>query len=727
MLHLSLGKEGPDFGQVMMPEMSRREGFWPSLWGGIKDITRLPGRATRPLYESALGIRAPGLSYADEFARPDKYKTTTQEVWDEVMGLEGFGGAITKKAGLTAVNKLPNLASKLNKAIPFTAPAQTTLARLGANVPDATSSLTSRMFYDAARNTPNMVADIGYESTRSKDEDNIGYEMATGANLMGTALSSLLGHGAASGARKMFKESAPDNVISMSNFYKNDIIGYPRDKFSYQDYVTDVTKRNNQPADNLFSKTKDLFNTSELRKEIQQGSPVKLKEDLSLAKLVMPEADLTSRGARKELSDIYEGLNKARFNPSIRRRMDVREMDDALAGFKTTMDDGEFKYNELTDIDKKKFNPTGFNESVADRMITSMSENVDPYKQGEIHNIIKKTTTLDQLPKLSGVGSDYYNRAFNAVVNQLNNIDGSDNLIKSFINEMDNANTTFGKQKVLSKYRQYVKTPVENLLAPGAGTMKKTNPDRAILEIDYYDSVDPAKHQINSGQVEKLVKDRERLRNIAEDETDASRSQKYMKLAHKVKKKAMNDLLSESVLGRRILNDYKNLKQTYAIEEALPDLSDGKAVDTFMEKIARSRMNISSKANQFDDMIDIQNQINNILGTDYDYITNAILRRVQNKSFWNDALADNPSMARVLWEEAKTLTGRSLAQGKLSRLITSMLKSNERTETPEKKRMSIATLGRDDVSDKNGYNDKWLQEIEDAYKRDPSQAWQQNK
>jgi hypothetical protein len=186
---MELKGESPEVLEGFFPEATRRDrlgGDWVDVaLGGAKDLFRMTGRALRPAIQEATGAGDPNLSYWEEFAKPDRYKTTSQEILDEVGGIQGVGGTIAKSAGVKLASALPSVASKLNKVAPFVNPAETIYGGLvKGGVP---TSLKGKIGYNLAKSSPDVALDVGFEATRSEDEEGAPIASLLGGTLGGIA------------------------------------------------------------------------------------------------------------------------------------------------------------------------------------------------------------------------------------------------------------------------------------------------------------------------------------------------------------------------------------------------------------------------------------------------------------------------------------------------------------------------------------------------------------
>lgn len=133
----------------------------------------------------------------------------------------------------------------------------------------------------------------------------------------------------------------------------------------------------------------------------------------------------------------------------------------------------------------------------------------------------------------------------------------------------------------------------------------------------------------------KWVKGRTKLREYKEGELVGGPSAKMFGVGEQVVKDAMSDILETTPTGKLIKEQYQEMARINNLSEQLPDLTDPKKVDSFLKDIGSARMTPAERTNQLDAMIELQQELNN-RGIDVDYITPAVMRRIQSPSFWRD-------------------------------------------------------------------------------------------
>ena len=240
----------------LFPEATRRADAGQDMFdvgvGGFKDIVRAGGRATRPLVSMASGAGSPVLSYWEQFAKPDKYKSPTEEFYDEAFLSPNLLGGVLTGGAKVAGKMVPKLASSVNKVLPFRAtPDQIIQGRLsGAS---EMTPFTADLTYSMLRNAPEVGMDVAYEATRGADEE-------------GTPMGALIGGGAG-------------------------MLGVP-----------------------ILSRGKDLaldkFTKSNFRKDLQSGYKDALAGRLAPEKKILNDRDMTSLGGLDQLTDTKEALAK---------------------------------------------------------------------------------------------------------------------------------------------------------------------------------------------------------------------------------------------------------------------------------------------------------------------------------------------------------------------------------------------------------------------------------
>jgi len=91
-------------------------------------------------------------------------------------------------------------------------------------------------------------------------------------------------------------------------------------------------------------------------------------------------------------------------------------------------------------------------------------------------------------------------------------------------------------------------------------------------------------------------------------------------------------------------------------------------------------------------LLKLQKEIQAVTGSNVDYITPAVLRRIQSRSFWKDYLgsASAPGLVTKAAILAKDITKTSLMKGKVRSLLAEVSKQVLREEDPTKVRQKKA-------------------------------------
>jgi hypothetical protein len=280
--------ESPSLMEGIFPEASRRADADASNWGigfgGLKDVTRLAGRGLRPLASQMAGKGSPVLNYWEQFAKPDKYKGGAEEFFDEaILPVNLLGGTVSK--GVSAVgSKLPRVKGMVNRAFPFR---DASGAIHGALNPDLVTRvpLANQLGYSLAKNTPEIIGDVGYEMTRGSDEE---------SSPIGALLGGVLGSGAVPLLRRG-KDIIADGVISP------------------------------------------------LGRQMDRGSKKYLRENLATDKAMLDPIDRTSLGGFSDIERARTALSDRATDISKSRDYATRQLDDALSGeYRDIMTDPAF-------------------------------------------------------------------------------------------------------------------------------------------------------------------------------------------------------------------------------------------------------------------------------------------------------------------------------------------------------------------------------------------------
>lgn len=653
---LELGGKSPSVSEAFLPEYSRRdragEGGFSQTIGALKDAIRLPGRALRPLGENAVGIETPGLSYWEEFARPDKYKTPGQEMFDEIGSFQGLGGAGSKLAGMKLTGVFPRAAKAINRSKygKFLDPADVVLNRVLPGAAKSPSAV-NQAGYAVAKELPNIGLDVAYEGTKPSDEK--GSMLAAGlGGTIGSAVAPFIRRGAS-------------------------------------DLLSEATGSN------------------PLRSEILAGTPTVLNEELKLAKMLSENIDLTSKGGRAQLSgidqalgDSYDKTSGSYFPGEIGR---VSKERNALA---RDLDDRVMRENKNRPAELEA------HQKVWEDAEILAQEHMLPGKQAPFAVKAKIASDLlrerglsphprvpsDELMATAGLPGKYVNEVAGTihpskqarVVDELSeatgvdirNIDKLKEGVRKTLSQIPNAKfsdrISLERAKELSSKIDEAST-VEEILAIRREIVGDIGPQRAN---NYSREGFTMSSDMSPPGVERAFDARTKLRKYGEGEGPTGTDIGLFGETERIQAKVMNDFLSKTPAGKRILGKHADIAKLYGLKDKLPDLTDGTKVDAFLEKIGRSRMNISTKANAFADMIDLQKELSKATGKEVDFITPAVLRRVQNKSFWNDHLgsAGTPAMVAKALTIAKDITWAGMTGGKFRSLVDQIAKRAMREE-----------------------------------------------
>lgn len=232
---------------MLLPEFSRRrregEGAGSKALGAVKDVLRAPARLVRPLVQSITPLGNDGLSYAESVGMPDKYKSGSQEMFDEVAGFTGLGSPIAKKMISSAV-QLPFMGGTLAKAaekVTGAKPVQQAIARATDLAPK------NAAFRSILSNTPEVALDVGYEMTKPDDEEGSPFISALGG-LGGSALGGFIGSKAGKYSGEDVGRFATDldiyraaNPEVSQSTYGGDLIDALRGKKSVKDAGGNIT------------------------------------------------------------------------------------------------------------------------------------------------------------------------------------------------------------------------------------------------------------------------------------------------------------------------------------------------------------------------------------------------------------------------------------------------------------------------------------------------------
>lgn len=196
---------------------------------------------------------------------------------------------------------------------------------------------------------------------------------------------------------------------------------------------------------------------------------------------------------------------------------------------------------------------------------------------------------------------------------------------------------------------------------------------------------------------ESLVKGRTKMRQYSEGSTEGGMSQKAYGKAEDAIRDAMNDFLGKSETGKAVQKSYADFKEAYDVNDVLNTLvKSGKAtdvlqadkVDALFRRIGNSRMRIGEQINFFDKMVDFQDQMNKVAGTNIDVVTPAVLRRVESREFWDEWFGEGtPGMVRQAVNAVKEFGKEAFTRGKLRATLSNIAKlARERSEESERQK-----------------------------------------
>jgi len=576
---LELAGRSPDKSEAFFPEYSRREregssGFSQGV-GGAKDLLRLPGRALRPIAEKVMGIDAPGLDYWEEFARPDKYKTGAQELVDELVGFQGFGGGAAKYGLSKAGQLMPAIASGINRYAKFIEPAEVIINRTaGASAP-----LRNKLLGSLVKELPNIGLDVAYEGTRPDDEVS-----STAGALLGGGLGALAAPLASAGTRKLL-----DKVTGGSDLYR----------------------------------------------EILAGSPAALNEELKLAKAMLPPSQVSSTGGRNQLSDLSGQL-------STRSDQLTSDVDRLASGFDTRVGD---EYAEILKKNKLRGQVEG---EVERRLKEQLVEGAPvPYAL--------RDQVRDQVKYEWGLFADYDHpgRAANRGMIASPELVSTQNMPLRYAEEslnlprparesaLESTADLTGANITLDELRDAVSDNVPPLGGTGKISQFSGRPEYKEWSDSFQPStISAADHKtlkeriarassktglldilsdIKSGYPGqsvtsstgdlpvdypfpgRAVKEPVRTADVLKESYPGS----PVTPESAMRKRAVNGFLQKTPAGRNIASKLEQLNRSAGLQGKLPDLSDGAAVDDWLDNIGSSRMDISTKANAFEDAVKV--------------------------------------------------------------------------------------------------------------------------
>jgi hypothetical protein len=628
---MELQGKDPSIGRTLFPEATRRhergQDTFDTVIGGAKDALRLLPRLIRPPMEDMMGRGDPNVSYMAEVARPDKYKTGAQEMFDESLALTGTGGKASQLLGRAGTKLMPAVASGVNKLLPFMDPTATTIGRLQGS---ADIGNKSKAIYNIAKEVPNIALDATFEQTRADDE-------------IKSPWASVIGGGLGAGL-------APSAIAG-----KNYLTG--------------------------------KFTKSDLAKELSMGSPMALKNDLEMAKLLMPEKDLTSAGGLQQMFELKKSVRDQIEKDAGKRRELVAGMDSDLGTeyartlptqIETPLERIQKFANQGDPSMKPDMSPEmkalqGIDEEYMSQVTTAL-----PEVQDRLAKSLERTTGV-KLPTVDGL----VNRAIKFAEANPNSVDSD--ALNQIINQIRKTKGIGEKWKSLKAWEG-----------------RLTSPNRPESP---FPSAPPS--------MDKQVSARTNIRELSTSGGgEVGASKPLFKKAEQVQKNVMNKYLQESPRGRAIQDEYNKMAKLYDLDEALPELKTSDPLtakkygipvssrkdelasrdklDLFLSKIGRSRMNYTEKAGWLDNLIDLQDNLNKQTGGNVDFISDAILRRVEAGDFWTDWFGEGKaSFGKMLQAKfgPKATLNNLFGSGKMSAELRSMAKNQVRDDDMERIRL----------------------------------------
>lgn len=574
--------------RTIFPEATRRAergaGKFSTVIGGAKDLIRLPGRALRPLAKEFTGTDDPNISYLEEFARPDKYKTGAEEMFDEVLGFQGIPGGVARKGGTAAVRMAPRWFAGANKHLKFIDPTKIVYRGIGKVGEEAVDLLSNPvMFRNAGKfkpigdysksllsgavgTLPGTGFDAAYEATRAGDEQSNPYGVAAGG-LIGGALAKPMGEG----------------------------IGWLMGRHS------DATK------------------------ELLSGSKYTLQDKLDLARIVTPREQLTSLGGRDQL-DKFKNLL-----PAIRTQLakEREELGDVFSGTQVQQTRNDILGYLDLNASAQPQNKYSWFDDPSTQYIDEISK-THPSKRKALMNEFQREYPGFNVP----------NRETLSLIAQ--------RLI------MDNSIDDDIGQNLLSKMVYSTDIPT------AYAELRKFISDNKLKNMDVFQQSGFEMFDMN-----EAIKTRTKLRQYGEGEGLYGARRGLFQQAEDIQKNVMDKQMSKSTVGAELQNKYKELANNFGLDDKLISISDPSKLDKFFNSIANARLNLSTKANIFEEAVELQNKLNKATGLKEDFITPAILRQLQSVGYWRTALGDDTSLGMRVAKMAGSWFAEGITRGKI--------------------------------------------------------------
>jgi hypothetical protein len=401
----------------------------------------------------------------------------------------------------------------------------------------------------------------------------------------------------------------------------------------------------------------------------------------------MDADQLTSRGGAKDLQKIQEQYGSY-YNPEGQffggKIQETSEFRDALSQELDKSLSDEFRElrklpsAEKPLLTKRDVLPLGSEEframnDLSGKYLSQIAENVHPSKQKLMIKEIERANNIKLM-----TDSDIYKYSEDFIKNNPSKMTTGD-----FATWMKDLKATEGTASKYAKFQE---------LQESLPNVKKY-----VMGVQEPASVE--------GAFKARTKMRKQGEGLAEGEAGVNKT--LMQHAENVQKDVMDKYLNASPKGQAIQAKQKEIARLYGMKEKLPkitgdDIKDSQAMDGFFKKISRARMNLSEGAEVFGAYLKLQDQINKDLGTNYDFVSNAVLRRVKNKSFWNDYLADGKAgLADIVWEKVKALPKEAFTAGKIRGTIQQVIKDSERdseTRSRQEKQANTELISTEDLN-----------------------------